>query len=62
MSNELANRNEELYVVEVDGIKKSQHRVFIEALKCGMELKRSYPSSEVKLRDAGATAQGSNAA
>jgi hypothetical protein len=53
MSNELSSRNQELYLVEVDGIKKSEHRVFIQALKCGMELKRRYPRSEVKLRDAG---------
>ena len=42
----------ELYVVEVDGIGKSEHRIFIEALKCGLELKRQYPRSDVKLRDA----------
>jgi mitochondrial fission protein ELM1 len=43
---------QELYVVEVDGVKKSEHRIFIDALKCGMELKRCYPRSKVKLRDA----------
>ncbi len=42
----------ELYVVEVDGIRKSEHQIFIEALKCGLELKRQYPRSDVKLRDA----------
>ena len=30
---------QELYVVEVDGVQKSEHRIFVEALKCGMELK-----------------------
>ncbi len=43
---------EELYVVEVDGIRKSEHRIFIEALKRGLELERQYPRSDVKLRDA----------
>ena len=42
----------ELYVVEIDGVKQSEHRVFIEALKRGLELKRQYPRSNVKLRDA----------
>ena len=47
-----AKHSEELYIVEVDGIQRSEHRVFVEALKCGMELKIRYPRSEVKLRDA----------
>jgi hypothetical protein len=53
MPADTANRTEELYVVEVDGVETSEHRIFIEALKRGMELKRRYPRSEVKLRDAG---------
>jgi hypothetical protein len=43
---------QELYVVEVDGVQKSEHRIFVEALKCGMELKIRFPRSKVKLRDA----------
>ena len=42
----------ELYVAEVDGIRKSEHRIFVEALKPGLELKRQNPRSDVKLRDA----------
>ena len=42
----------EFYVVEIDGVKQSEHRVFNEALKRGLELKRQYPRSDVKLRDA----------
>ena len=38
---------QELYVVEVDGVQKSEHRIFVEALKCGMELKIRYPRSKV---------------
>ena len=52
MPSETADRGEELYIVEVNGVKSSEHRIFIEALKCGLELKRCFPSSEVKLRDA----------
>ena len=52
MSENTAKRREELYVVEIDGVKNSEHRTFIEALKCGMELKRCYPRSDVKLHDA----------
>jgi hypothetical protein len=52
MPSETADRGEELYIVEVNGVKSSEHRIFIEALKCGMELKRCFPRSEVKLRDA----------
>ena len=53
---------QELYVVEVDGVQKSEHRIFVEALKCGMELKIRYPRSKVKLRDADSNAptNGSN--
>ena len=51
MSNETAKRSDELYIVEVDGVKRSEHRVFVEALKCGMEFKIRHPRSNVKLRD-----------
>ena len=53
MRNDLPNNvSHECYVVEIDGIKQSEHRIFVEALKCGFELKRQYPHSAVKLRDA----------
>jgi len=52
MPNETAKCRDELYIVEVDGVKKSEHRIFVEALKCGMEFKIRYPHSKVKLRDA----------
>jgi hypothetical protein len=53
---------QELHVVEVDGVQKSEHRIFVEALKCGMELKIRYPRSKVKLRDvdSNAPSNGSN--
>ncbi len=51
MSNETAKRSDELYIVEVDGVQRSEHRVFVEALKCGMEFKIRHPRSKVKLRD-----------
>ena len=51
MPNETAKRQDELYIMEVDGTIKSEHRVFVEALKCGMEFKIRHPRSKVKLRD-----------
>ena len=42
----------ESYVLEIDGIMKSEHRIFVEALKVGLELKQQYPHRTVKLRDA----------
>jgi len=51
-NNQATDTRQELYVVEVDGVKKSEHRLFVEALKCGMELKIRHPRSKVKLRDA----------
>ena len=52
MQNDVRRTFHELYVVEIDGVKQSEHRVFIEALKRRLELKRQYPRSNVKLRDA----------
>jgi hypothetical protein len=52
MPDDTEKRSEELYVVELDGVKRSEHRIFIEALKCGLELKRLHPRSKVNLRDA----------
>jgi hypothetical protein len=43
MQNDLTSRiSHELYVVEVDGVRQSEHRVFIEALKRGLELKQQH--------------------
>ena len=54
MHKELATcTRQEHYVVEVDGNRKSEHRIFIDALKYALELKRWYPCSDLKLRDAG---------
>jgi len=52
----------ELYVIEVDGIRNSEHQIFVEALKRGLELKRQHPRSDVKLRDAHDTTQQGNPA
>ena len=52
MQNDVRRTFHELYVVEIDGVKQSEHRVFVEALKRGLELKRQYPRSDVKLGDA----------
>ena len=50
-SDRTSRTSHELYVVEIDGVKQSEHRVFIEALKRGLELKRQRPRNDVKLRD-----------
>ena len=62
MPSETADRGEELYIIEVNGVKSSEHRIFIEALKCGMEPKRSFPRGEVKLRDASENVSHNDAA
>jgi len=42
----------ESYVVEIDGKFGSTHGVFAEALKAGLELKRKFPYSRIKVHDA----------
>jgi len=42
----------ECYVLEIDGKIKSDHKIFMEALKAGMELKQKFPHSDVKVHDA----------
>ena len=41
----------ERYVVEVDGLAKSEYQIFIEALKASLRLKQAFPNSRIKLRD-----------
>jgi len=42
----------ESYVVEIDGKIESVYRIYIEALKVGMELKQKFPHSHIKVHDA----------
>jgi hypothetical protein len=42
----------ESYVVEIDGKIGSVYRIYIEALKAGMELKQKFPHSQIKVHDA----------
>ena len=42
----------ERYVVEIDGITKSEYSVFVKALTASLQLKQEFPRSSVKLRDA----------
>ena len=42
----------ESYVVEIDGKFGSTHGVFVEALKAGLELKKKFPHSRIKVHDA----------
>ena len=41
----------ESYVVEIDGKIESVHRIYIEALKAGMELKQKFAHSRIKVHD-----------
>jgi hypothetical protein len=45
----------ESYVVEIDGKIGSVYRIYIEAIKAGMELKQKFPHSQIKVHDAAAT-------
>ena len=53
MQTKLANDSSpERYVVEIDGITKSEYSVFVKALTASLQLKQEFPQSSVKLRDA----------
>jgi hypothetical protein len=41
----------ERYVVEVDGLAKSEYQIFVEALKASLLLKQASPNSRIKLLD-----------
>ena len=43
---------DEHYVLEIDGKIKSEHGLFIEALKAGLKIKQQSPQSDVKVHDA----------
>jgi len=42
----------ESYVVEIDGKIRSAYRIYIEAIKAGMELKQKFPNSLIKVHEA----------
>ena len=52
MQTKLANSPSERYVVEIDGIAKSEHSVFVKALTASLQLRQEFPHNSVKLRDA----------
>ena len=41
----------ESHVVEVDGKIRSEYRIYTEALKAGLELKREFPHSHIKVHE-----------
>ena len=43
---------EQYYVLQINGKTKSEHHQFRDALKAGLELKRQFPQSDIKLREA----------
>ena len=40
------------YVVEIDGKISSAYGIFVEALKTGLELKKKFPHSRIKVHEA----------
>ena len=53
MKTELTNdSSSERYVIEIDGMPKSEYCVFVKALTAGLQLKQEFPNSRVKLRNA----------
>jgi hypothetical protein len=59
MKTELANNSSsERYVVEIDGMPRSEYCVFVKALTASLQLKQEFPNSRVKLRDAEEEAPG----
>ena len=39
------------YVVEIDGVKYSEHACFVDAIKVGLLLHAQNPESKIKIRD-----------
>ena len=52
MQTKLANSPPERYVVEIDGITKSEYSVFVKALTASLQLRHEFPHRSVKLHDA----------
>ena len=48
----VSDSSPERYVVEIDGITKSEYSVFVKALTASLQLKLEFPHSSVRLRDA----------
>ena len=40
------------YVVQIDGNVESRYRLFVDALKAGLQLKQLHPHCDVRVRDA----------
>jgi hypothetical protein len=41
---------EECFVLQMDGIAKSQHRRFVDALRAGLQLRDEFPQHDIKVR------------
>ena len=53
----VSDSSPERYVVEIDGITKSEYSVFVKALTASLQLKQEFPPSSVRLRNADETVQ-----
>jgi hypothetical protein len=54
MKNDLvmtADLPNECYVLQLNGEVKSEHRLFLDALRAGLQLKQMFPHSDVKVRE-----------
>jgi hypothetical protein len=40
----------EYYVLQIDGQAKSEHRLFVDALRAGLLLKNQFPHHDIKVR------------
>ena len=45
-----AHLPDEQYVIQIDGLAKSQHRRFVDALREGLRLRDQFPQHEIKVR------------
>ena len=50
MTNRITQSPDEYYVIQIDGLVKSTHRRFLDALRAGLLLRDRFPGHDVKLR------------
>jgi hypothetical protein len=45
-----SHRPDEQYVIQIDGLAKSQHRRFVDALREGLQLRDQFPQHDIKVQ------------
>ena len=48
----LRNLSDEYYVLQINGETKSCHRLYVDAITAALQLRRQFPLSIIKVRDA----------